>query len=45
MLIFSGPERENIEFEWVKGNSGDRWNDEADSIAVEAGTRQVTLQG
>ena len=38
-------ERENIEFEWVKGHSGDRWNDEADRLAVEAGTRQITLQG
>ncbi len=38
-------ERRNVEFKWVKGHSGDRWNDEADRLAVDAGTRQVNLRG
>ena len=37
--------RGNVDFRWVKGHSGDRWNDEADRLAVEAGTRQVNLSG
>ena len=37
--------RGNVDFEWVKGHSGDRWNDEADRLAVEAGQRQINLQG
>ncbi len=35
--------RGDITFEWVKGHSDDRWNDEADRLAVEAGTLQVDL--
>jgi len=26
----------DVRFTWVKGHSGDRWNDEADGLAVEA---------
>jgi ribonuclease HI len=37
--------RGDVDFEWVKGHSGDRWNDEADRLAVEAGQRQINLQG
>jgi len=29
----------------VKGHSGDRWNDEADRLAVEACSRQVEISG
>ncbi|NNC78897.1 MAG: ribonuclease HI [Acidimicrobiales bacterium] len=28
----------DITFEWVKGHSGDTWNDVADQLAVDAGT-------
>jgi ribonuclease HI len=44
-LIDLYQQRGDIEFEWVKGHSGDRWNDEADRLAVEAGTRQINLEG
>jgi len=44
-LITLYRERGDVEFRWVKGHSGDRWNDEADRLAVEAGTRQVDLTG
>ncbi|MCP4851616.1 MAG: ribonuclease HI [Actinomycetia bacterium] len=44
-LIEAVQARGNVEFRWVKGHSGDRWNDEADRLAVEAGTRQVGLKG
>jgi len=44
-LIEAVRARGNVEFRWVKGHSGDRWNDEADRLAVEAGTRQVDLTG
>jgi len=29
-------DRGDVTFQWVKGHSGDRWNDEADRLAVEA---------
>ncbi len=35
----------DVTFRWVKGHSGDRWNDEADRLAVEAVTRQRDLRG
>ncbi|MBC8196213.1 MAG: ribonuclease HI [Acidimicrobiia bacterium] len=38
-------ERGDVTFEWVKGHSGDRWNDEADRLAVEAGSLQADLRG
>ena len=38
-------ERGNISFSWVKGHSGDRWNDEADRLAVQAGAEQVSIKG
>ena len=44
-LVEAVRERGNVNFRWVKGHSGDRWNDEADRLAVEAGTRQVDLSG
>ena len=44
-LIESYRDRNNISFRWVKGHSGDRWNDEADRLAVQAGTEQISLKG
>ena len=38
-------ERDNISFSWVKGHSGDRWNDEADRLAVQAGADQISIKG
>ena len=36
----------DIQFTWVKGHSGDRWNDEADRLAVESiPDRRVTPRG
>ena len=35
----------DIVFRWVKGHSGDRWNDLADRLAVEAGQRQTSRRG
>ena len=37
--------RGDISFEWVKGHNGDRWNDRADELAVEACQRQEELSG
>jgi ribonuclease HI len=44
-LIENYRKRDNISFKWVKGHSGDRWNDEADRLAVQAGTEQISLKG
>jgi ribonuclease HI len=44
-LIALYRERGDVTFEWVKGHSDDRWNDEADRLAVEAGTLQMDLRG
>ena len=44
-LIESYLERDNISFEWVKGHSGDIWNDEADRLAVKAGLEQISFKG
>ncbi len=44
-LIENYCERDNISFRWVKGHSGDRWNDEADRLAVKAGAEQSSLKG
>ena len=35
----------DVSFRWVKGHSGDRWNEEADRLAVEAGGRQTAVRG
>lgn len=37
--------RGDVTFEWVKGHNGDRWNDRADELAVEACQRQEELHG
>lgn len=37
--------REDIVFRWVKGHSGDRWNDLADRLAVEAAETQEGRRG
>jgi ribonuclease HI len=34
-----------IDFEWVKGHSGDRWNDVVDRLAVEAARAQQPASG
>ena len=44
-LIETYIERGNVSFEWVKGHSGDRWNDEADRLAVQAGLEQSSFKG
>ncbi|MEE2957336.1 MAG: RNase H family protein [Actinomycetota bacterium] len=44
-LVESVWSRGDVDFRWVKGHSGDRWNDEADRLAVEAATRQVGVSG
>ncbi len=44
-LVDAVRSRGNVEFRWVKGHSGDRWNDVADRLAVEAGDRQAALSG
>ncbi len=44
-LIEAVRSRGNVDFRWVKGHSGDRWNDEADRLAVEACSRQVEISG
>jgi len=31
-----------ISFAWVKGHSGDRWNDRVDELATEAARRQLS---
>jgi Ribonuclease HI len=44
-LIEAVRSRGNVDFRWVKGHSGDRWNDEADRLAVDACSRQVEISG
>lgn len=35
----------SISFRWVKGHSGDRWNDAVDQLALEAAQRQQACTG
>ncbi|MEC8999967.1 MAG: ribonuclease H [Actinomycetota bacterium] len=44
-LVAAVVERDDVSFEWVKGHSGDRWNDVADRLAVDAGNMQAALSG
>jgi ribonuclease HI/uncharacterized phage-like protein YoqJ len=37
--------RDDVTFSWVKGHSGDRWNDLADALAVEAARTQQPRTG
>ncbi len=34
----------SIAFHWVKGHSGDQWNDEADRLATEAADNQDVIE-
>jgi len=38
-------QQRDVTFEWVKGHSGDEWNDIADRLAVEAATTQKARRG
>ncbi|MCY4194850.1 MAG: ribonuclease HI [bacterium] len=44
MSIIEQVQRRPVEFRWVKGHSGDRWNDEADRLATEAADGQDMVQ-
>ena len=44
-LIEAVRSRSDVDFRWVKGHSGDRWNDEADRLAVQAAERQESRSG
>ena len=44
-LIDAYRARDDVGFQWVKGHSGDRWNDEADRLAAEAASDQVERRG
>ena len=44
-LIDAYRARDDVNFQWVKGHSGDRWNDEADRLAMEAASDQVERRG
>jgi len=43
-LVQANQDRD-LAFRWVKGHSGDRWNDLADRLAVEAGATQESRHG
>ena len=44
-LIDAYRTRGDVGFRWVKGHSGDQWNDRADLLAVEAATKQSARRG
>ena len=44
-LIDAYRTRGDVDFRWVKGHSGDQWNDRADLLAVEAATGQSARRG
>ena len=44
-LIDAYRTRGDVDFRWVKGHSGDQWNDRADLLAVEAATEQSARRG
>ena len=44
-LIDAYRTRDDVDFRWVKGHSGDQWNDRADLLAVEAATEQSARRG
>ena len=44
-LIDAYRAHDDVDFRWVKGHSGDRWNDEADRLATEAASDQVERRG
>ena len=44
-LIDAYRARDDVDFQWVKAHSGDRWNDEADRLAMEAASDQVERRG
>ena len=44
-LIDAYRAHDDVDFRWVKGHSGDRWNDEAARLAPEAASDQVERRG
>lgn len=44
MRIIEQVQLRPVVFHWVRGHSGDRWNDEADRLATEAADSQDTVE-